>query len=104
VPGDQSFCDFHTFAWNQFIWLISPDAGTPRFMQLAPWVNLFVAAGEPTAYPGGSTALVVGDLDKSQAGDDYDLVDVAGQTVLYDIRFNETMYESLRSRSFYKSE
>jgi len=31
VPGDQLFCDFHTFAWNQFIYLpIRPPAPPTR--------------------------------------------------------------------------
>lgn len=103
IPGTQTFCDFHTFAWNQFAWLIQNDPAkqTPRFLDLAPWQNLFTETGAPTPYPGGSTALNPYDLDKAQAGDDYDLIDIANKTVLYDMRFNETMYNSIRSRNFY---
>ena len=101
VPGQQFFCDFHTFAWNQFTWLIGSDqtgpTATPRFMQMAPWYNLLKPAGAPTptAYPGGPTTLSTAHLTqmRGQADGDLELVDVAGQTVRYDIRFNQTMYD-----------
>jgi len=104
VPGDQLFCDFHTFAWNQFIWLIQmqsdPNDGnqvTPLFLHLAPWYNVLQGNGspQPGAYPGGSTALSAAGLDQGQAGDDDQLVDVDGGTVLYDIRFNQPMYNAI---------
>ena len=43
VPGDQLFCDFHTFSWNQFLYLtqMQPDPNngnqvTPLFLHQAP--------------------------------------------------------------------
>ncbi|MGH6811712.1 MAG: hypothetical protein ACREDM_04995, partial [Methylocella sp.] len=79
VPGSQLFCDFHTFAWNQFIYLTSmqsdPNNGgavTPLFLHLAPWYNLLLlnGSGPPKTYPGGSTALNTAFLDQCQAGTD----------------------------------
>ncbi|MGH6840400.1 MAG: hypothetical protein ACREDT_16760, partial [Methylocella sp.] len=104
VPGGQLFCDFHTFAWNQFIYLTSmqsdPNNGntvTPLFLHLAPWYNLLKPNGKgaPKAYPGVSTALNAGYLDQGQAGTDDHLVDVKGNTVRYDIRFDLVMYNAI---------
>lgn len=102
VPGDQTFCDFHTFAWNQYLWLIQDQGGQPRFLGMAPWYNLFVQSGStPGPYPGGDTSLQLHQLDKAQAGDSFELVDVPGQTVLYDIRFNQAMYDDVQARTLY---
>ena len=104
VPGDQLFCDFHTFAWNQFIYLTQmqadPNNGgavTPLFLHLAPWYNMLPQSGgaQPGVWPGGSTALLTGPIDQQQAGDQDQLLDVNGATVLYDIRFNDTFYNSV---------
>jgi hypothetical protein len=104
VPGNQLFCDFHTFAWNQFIYLTQmqadPNNGgqvTPLFLHLAPWYNMLPQAGsaQPGVWPGGSTALMTGPIDNQQAGDQDLLVDVNGATVLYDIRYNDTFYNNV---------
>lgn len=110
VPQGQIFCDFHTFAWNQFIYLtqMAPDpnngkAVTPLFLQMAPWYNLLKPDGSkaPGTYPGGNTALQASGLDQGQAGTDDHLVDVNGATVLYDIRFNATMYNFVVQNGLY---
>ena len=110
VPQTQIFCDFHTFAWNQFIYLVqmSPDPNnggmvTPQFLHLAPWYNLLKPDGSkaPGPYPGGKTSLQTAGLDQAQAGTDDQLVDVAGATVLYDIRFNAAMYGSVVQQGLY---
>lgn len=110
VPGMQTFCDFHTFAWNQFLYFTQstpdprkPGVATPRFMQLAPWYNVLKPNGSPKpgSYPGGDTSLAVGHLSKTQAGDDDHLVDARGSTVLYDIRFNAPMYQAIVNGGLY---
>jgi hypothetical protein len=100
VPGSQQFCDFHTFAWNQFLYLTN---GSPQFLSMAPWYNLLQPNGSPapSAYPGGSTALQGGKLDKQQAGDADQLVDVAGSPAQYDIRVNQAYYDSLVAQNLY---
>ena len=100
VPGSQQFCDFHTFAWNQFLYLTN---GSPQFLSMAPWYNLLLPNGSPApaAYPGGSTELQGGQLDKQQAGDADQLVDVAGASALYDIRVNQAYYDSLVAQNLY---
>jgi hypothetical protein len=100
VPAFQLDCDFHSFAWNQFIWLTQSVGTTnpvPRFLTLAPWYNL-LGVKAPTAYPGGATALEAGKLDLFQAGSRDVLKDVHGYTVLYDIRFNQTMYDAIKAQ------
>jgi hypothetical protein len=100
VPGSQQFCDFHTFAWNQFLYFTN---GSPQFLSMAPWYNLLQQDGAPPPgpYPGGSTALQGGKLDKQQAGDADQLLDVAGAAALYDIRVNQAYYDSLVSQNLY---
>ncbi len=101
VPGTQQFCDFHTFAWNQFLYFTGGDS--PQFLAMAPWYNLLQPAGSaaPSAYPGGSTELQGGKLDKQQAGDADQLLDVSGAPALYDIRVNQTYYDSLVAQNLY---
>ncbi len=103
VPGQNSLCDFHTFAWNQFLYFVHEEGGRPRFMSLAPWYNLFVEGGKPGDYPGGSTKLRIGEIknNSGQADNDYVLEDVAGRTVLYDIRFNKAYYDFTREHDLY---
>lgn len=109
---EQSFCDFHTFAWNQFLYLtqVVEDANDPviptkpRFLSYAPWYNMLKLNGSPPpgAFPGGVTTLEVGMLDQKQAGAGQDaLVDVAGQTVLYDLRFNQPFYDAVIGAGYY---
>lgn len=106
IPGNAvTSCDVHTFAWNQFLYLTATDPAThnARFMGMAPWYNVLMTNGSPapTAYPGGSTALETAMLDQGQAGDDDHLLDVAGNTVRYDIRFNATMYGGIVAGQVY---
>src|SRR4051812_20239350 len=110
VPGDQIFCDFHTFAWNQFLYFtqMQPDPNnggqvTPLFLHQAPWYNALKINGsaQPGPFPGGNTALQVSQLDQGQAGDDDQLLDVKNATVLYDIRFNADMYNAIVNGNLY---
>jgi hypothetical protein len=109
---EQSFCDFHTFSWNQFLYLtqtvqdphdpVSPSK--PRFLSWAPWYNMLQSKElpRPGAFPGGSTTLQVSRLDQKQAGAGQDaLIDVAGNMVLYDLRFNQPMYDFVTSKGYY---
>jgi len=101
--NSQTPCDVHTFAWNQFLYLTQNLLGGPgpRFMQMAPWYNTLTTGAKPGAYPGGATDLRTAMLDQGQAGTDGHLLDVAGQTVRYDIRFDENMYTSIVAQNFY---
>lgn len=101
VPGSQQFCDFHTFAWNQFLYFT--NGSSPQFLSMAPWYNLLQkdASPAPGAYPGGSTALQGGKLDKQQAGDADQLLDTTGAAAVYDIRVNQDYYDSLVAQKLY---
>jgi hypothetical protein len=96
----QTVCDLHTFAWNQFLYWTQGGA-TPRFMTMAPWYNVLTTGAAPTPYPGGSTALQTAYLDLNQAGDSDELVDVSGNPVRYDIRFDQNMYQSIALQNLY---
>ena len=97
--AQQTGCDVESFAWNQFLYLTAATPGTsgPRFMSMAPWYNVLKPNGSPAPgpYPGGSTALETALLDQGQAGNDNHLLDVNGNTVRYDIRFDKTMYDGI---------
>ncbi|MDR3528589.1 MAG: hypothetical protein P4L57_15065, partial [Rhizomicrobium sp.] len=107
----QTSCDVFTFAWNQFLYytqavkIAAPHSGAfaPRFLTLAPWYNVLKTDGspQPGAYPGGPTDLRTAKLDQGQAGDDDHLLDVAGNTVRYDIRFDSNMYQSIVLQNLY---
>jgi hypothetical protein len=102
TAANQTVCDVHTFAWNQFLYLTQNGTnGQPRFMSMAPWYNTLTVGPKPGAYPGGPTDLRTSFLDQKQAGDDDHLVDVANQTVRYDIRFDVNMYNSIVMQNYY---
>ncbi|MBV8975941.1 MAG: hypothetical protein JO261_11545 [Alphaproteobacteria bacterium] len=99
----QTSCDVFTFAWNQFLYWTQSAPGTTaaRFMTMAPWYNALTTGAKPGAYPGGSTALQTAYLDLGQAGDQDELLDVAGNPVAYDIRFDVNMYNSIVLQNLY---
>ena len=103
--AQQTGCDVESFAWNQFLYLTANDPATkaPRFMGMAPWYNALKVNGspQPGPYPGGSTALQTALLDQGQAGNDNHLLDVNGNTVRYDIRFNDNMYNAITQGQVY---
>ena len=102
TAANQTVCDVHTFAWNQFLYLTQNDStGNPRFMSMAPWYNAMTTGAKPGAYPGGPTDLRTAFLDQGQAGTDGHLLDVAGNTVRYDIRFDANMYASIVDQNYY---
>ena len=111
--SDPVNCNFHRFAYNNFLYLAGDDgSGHPRFMSLlAPWDDLFPASGKPT-WPGGYSPLeaiesvksdttTLAELESGQAGDDFELVDVAGQTAQYDIRVNQAFFDYVSGAGAY---
>jgi hypothetical protein len=103
--AQQTGCDVETFAWNQFLYLTTTLIGgkQPRFMLMAPWYNALKVNGspQPGPYPGGSTALETAMLDQGQAGNDNHLLDINGNTVRYDIRFDKVMYDGITQGQVY---
>ncbi len=104
TAANQTVCDVHTFAWNQFLYLTQRDPKAPtavRFMQMAPWYNALTVGPKPGPYPGGPTDLRTAFLDQGQAGTDGHLLDTSNQTVRYDIRFDQYMYASIVDQNYY---
>jgi len=103
--AQQTSCDVNTFAWNQFLYLTSINGSVnyPRFMLMAPWYNVLLPNGSPPpkAYPGGPVNLETAMLDQGQAGNDNHLLDVNGNTVRYDIRFDPVMYSGIAGGQVY---
>ena len=54
----SSNCDFHQWAWQEFLWLMQPSAASPalpNFLTFADPRDLFVAS--PPPYPGRALAV-----------------------------------------------
>jgi hypothetical protein len=115
---NQTACDVYTYAWNQFLNVTQMSADpnnkgmvTPAFLHWAPWYNTLKAdppPGQkpvpPGPFPGGATDLRTAFLDQGQAGTDGHLLDVNGQTVRYDIRFNSNMYGQIALQPIYNEQ
>lgn len=105
---DPKNCNFHRLALNNFLYYAGGD--TPRFLselvstatlnQNGAWPTGDAAAGAAAAVPLRKVTKVALDDDAemtpAQAGDAFELVDVNDQTVLYDIRINETLWDSAK--------
>ena len=105
---DPRNCDFHAFSWNNFLWLVGDQGGHPRFMSLAPWYQVFPASGQPGPWRGNYQPLQPIEIVKSdvhvlggEAGDNFQLLDVASQASGYDIRINQPFYDFIRASGLY---
>jgi hypothetical protein len=107
--GDDN-CNFHRWAWQEFLWLMQPSGSgsEANFLTLAYPNDLFAANAGP--YPGrtggGQLKLMPRDLKDvdlvepeaiHQAGDNGVLIDQAGQPVFYTILLDSTWYNFARS-------
>lgn len=100
-------CNFHRFAYNNFLYMVdTPDGATaPRFMTELASTHVLAATGQ---WPTDAQKLKVrsirnvpsSEFETGQAGDGFQLVDVAEQTVLYDIRINQTMWNSIAANTW----
>lgn len=100
--GFNSFCSFHTWSWNAFLWLMEDVDGVPRFESLPTLDNViagdFTAGGEPndvvtlrlrtkkTEHPINGIA---------QADTPGILVDQNGRAVYYSQHVNKQMYNDI---------
>lgn len=101
-------CDINQFAWNNFLYMASNSSqGHPNFMNLAPWNDAMPATGKP-AWAGTYTPLQAGQMNKLmnliQAGDSFQLLDVNGKVVAYDIRINEDFLNYISAHSLYTTD
>lgn len=103
--GTPVNCNFHRTAYNNFLYFIG-GGDQPRFMtELGSTADL--TTGAP--FPGSSSVLKLRQIkntigaenpppgSSAQAGDGFSLIDAAGQTVMYDIRINETFWNTANS-------
>ncbi len=110
---DDDNCNFHRWAWQEFMWLMQPSGGggQANFLGFADPVDLFVAT--PPPYPGRATSepltFRLRDVkdDESvdaesiaQAGGGGVLIDQAGQPVFYAIAIDSTWYNFARTNGF----
>lgn len=106
-------CDFHQWAWQQFLWLTQPSDANPselNYQTLAWPHDLFV--DNPTAYPGRSESKLrigprVRKTDESQnleaikqAGSGDVLVDQSGNLVYYTAAVNDVYYNFIKDNGF----
>ena len=101
----DSNCMLDQYALNNFLHLVGDDgSGHPRFMGYTPWYDLFPATGAPTQAT-GYNKLQGTQLDKrvdeEQAGDGFELKDVASQKTSYDIRVNPAFFSYVSAKGLY---
>jgi hypothetical protein len=110
---DDNNCNFHLWAWQEFMWLMQPSSGggPANFLGFADPVDLFVA--NPLPYPGRATSEpltfrlrdvkddeTVDAESIAQAGGGGVLIDQAGQPVFYAIAVDSTWYNFARTNGF----
>ena len=98
-------CDVDQFAWNNFLYLTTDEGGKPRFMSLTPWFDAFPSSGKPkvaSSYTKLNNKQMKRSQNKGQAGDDFSLLDVARETIVYDLRVNDSYANQISSNDWYK--
>lgn len=104
IPNSESAtaCDFYQFSWNNFMWAIrDSDDGHPRFMELIRWDRALPESGRPDCSSMYVALDTTDDLRKDQAGDIFELVDVAGSTVEFDMRINNAFCEFIDQGDYF---
>jgi hypothetical protein len=106
LPPFETNCLIDQFAYNNFLYLAGNDgSGNPRFMALAPWYDVLPAKGVPV-WPGEFTPLDGVQLKKAQnkteAGNNFFLLDVTSKATVYDIRINKVMFDFIKTNQLYE--
>lgn len=112
-PADPTNCDFHLWAWHEFLYLTTADGkGQRTFESLALPSNLFVASGEPLDYPGTADGdakrvlqprhLKVDQTETAvtQAGGGV-LFDQKGQVIYYEARVDQVYFDYIKDNKYY---
>ena len=113
-PPNAKNCDFHLWAWQEFLYLTTPDSNGQRpFEALALPSSLFVTSGEPGDYPGTTAEAVAKrvlqprqlkvdqtESDIGQAGGGV-LFDQQKQVVYYEARINKVYYDFIKKNKYY---
>ena len=109
-----SNCEFHQWAWQEFLWLTQPpDGKTPRFLTFPTEHDLF-APDTPMPFdsvskdkmlvlsPRTTETSTPTDLDDViQAGSRGMLIDQRGRSVYYISHVNKTYYDFVRTKKLY---
>ncbi len=91
-PGTIDNCNFHRLAYNNFLYLVRGKV--PRF--LTEMASTYGDLAETGTWPAKPQPLDTrGELQFKQAGDNLELIDVGGQTVVYDVRINKVMWDAI---------
>ncbi|AVP97116.1 hypothetical protein C7S18_07885 [Ahniella affigens] len=106
LPPFETNCLINQFAFNNFLYLAGNDgSGNPRFMSYVPWYDALPAKGVPV-WTGTYTPLDGVQLSKAmnqtEAGNGFQLLDVANQTTSYDIRINQVYFNQIKNRQLYQ--
>ncbi len=103
-------CDFYAMGWNNFLYLAATDTETksPRMLTYAPWYyfNLDYNNGKISDFPASKAELDPQEIGKfmGQAGDAWHLKTTDNLPVVYDVRMNKVMYDSIAAQEAYKPE
>lgn len=104
---DNSDCAAHEFSWNAFLALTSSDGSSgdkALYETYMPVSSLFVGEDEKPAKWGEQPEwLQLGKLFK-EAGVEVDLIDTAGEKVLYGIAANDVAYNYLVENKLYNQQ
>jgi hypothetical protein len=93
TPNQIDNCNFHRLAYNNFLYLVG-GGPTPRF--LTELASTYGDLADTNTWPTAPTPIGTrGELQLGQAGDNFQLLDAAGQTVVYDVRINQTMWNAM---------
>lgn len=96
-PAELDNCNFHRLAYNNFLYLVGGT--TPRFLtEMASTYGDLAEAGTWPTTPQGLEPR--GELQQHQAGDNFELLDVGGKLVVYDIRINRTMWDAMAANGW----
>jgi hypothetical protein len=110
-----SNCDFHMWAWQEFLWLTQEtQPGRPRFLDFPRADDLFAPGRAPLAFASlprvreiqlrprvGKTGDPTEFGEIRQAGSKGVLVDPRGRSVYYFSQVNDTFYTFIRSNGLY---
>ena len=111
-------CNFHRLAYNNFLYMVGGPSATPRFMTELASTSVLAASGswpnDPKTFAprkltnlmlGGESPAINSDEDagspfsNGQAGDGFELLDVANLTVEYEIRVNRVWWDYVKANN-----
>jgi hypothetical protein len=105
-----SLCDFHTWSWNAFLWLMEEKDGALRFESFPTIDQVLDGTYDPMAKPAATVALNLRTAKSdhpinsiAQAATPGILVDQAGRAVYYSQYVNPQMYDQIRGANWFNA-